>query len=92
MVMNISKYIVIATDDGNEITEKMIVFPSSMKHKTIAKAMVKGRFIIISAGFIDEFLKCYGESMTVNKKSRGEYDTLMLHNMLNIDDKELKFK
>lgn len=86
-----SKYIVVADDDG--YIEKMIIFPESMKHKTMAKAMSRARFPkVVSAGFINEFLECYGESLSTNARSRNEVDTKMLHKMLEIEDKKLKFK
>ena len=84
-----TKYIVCS----NGFTEQMIIFPPTIKHETMAQVMKRARYHeCVSAGFIDEFLKCYGESMTVNRKSRGELDTLMLHTMMEIDDKKLVFK
>ena len=89
--MKFTKYIVVSDVDGN--IERMIIFPSSMKHSTMAKAMKRQRLPnVISAGFIDEFMKCYGESLTVRSKSRGQKDTDMLHKELGINDKKLVFR
>jgi len=86
-----TKYIVVADDHGDY--EKMIIFPASIKHDTMSRAMSRARYPkIVSAGFIDEFMKCYGSSMTLNIESRKEIDTIMLHTMLEIDDKKLIFK
>jgi len=46
---------------------------------------------VVSAGFIDEFMECYGESISVNRKSRKDIDTLMLQTMLSIDDKKIEY-
>ena len=85
-----TKYIVVSNADGH--TEKMIIFPSSIKHETMFGMFKESLWPkIVSAGFISEFMECYGESMSVNRKSR-DLDTLMLQIMLSIDDKEIKMK
>ena len=83
-----TKYIVVK--NASEV-EKIIVFPSEIDHIHMAKAMERLRYpTVVSAGFIDEFMQCYGESMTLRKQSR-DIDTLVLKTMLSIDDKKLQF-
>lgn len=84
-----AKYIVVGDASMNE---KMIVFPPSLKHETVFNVMKRARFeTLVSAGFIDEFCQCYGESVSTYTKSRKEIDTLILKQMLRIDDKKLMF-
>jgi len=92
--MNDSKYVVVSNKPMNKGgIEKLVVFDASLNHIDMAKAMGRlGYSFIISAGFIDEFMNCFGSSMTCRCSTRGDIDTIMLHEMLNIDDKELKFK
>jgi hypothetical protein len=83
-----TKYIVVSNDN----VEQMIVFPASINHIDMAKAMKRMRFHnVVSAGFIDEFMQCYGESTTLRTKAR-DIDTLMLKTMLSIDDKDFVFR
>ena len=85
-----TKYIVL--EDDFVKSPSIIVFPSNISHKNMSDALKRIRFNkVISAGFIDEFMKCYGESQTLNLKSRFEEDTLLLHTMLEISDKTLSF-
>ena len=83
-----TKYVVVA----NDFDEKLIMFPATINHDEMAKAMERLRFPkILSAGFIDEFMQCYGESTTLRLKSR-DIDTTILKSMLSIDDKDIRFK
>jgi hypothetical protein len=82
-----TKYIVVS----NDFDKHMIIFPAIINHDQMAKAMQKLRFPKVeSAGFIDEFMQCYGESSTLRLKSR-DIDTSILKSMLSIDDKVIKF-
>lgn len=88
--MNFSKYIVVGVYGGYD--EKMIVFHKDIKHETMANLMKQAGYkTLVSVGFIDEFMKCYGESMSTGASSRGDVDTKMLHKMLSIADKKLEF-
>ena len=66
------KYIVV-----KKIGESIIVFPSSLNHQEIANRFADCE--IMSAGFvtIDGKIKCYGESVSLNIRSR-ETDSLLL--------------
>lgn len=87
--MNQTKYIVVENDFVK--SPSIIIFPSNISHKNMSDALKRIRFNkVISAGFIDDFMQCYGESQTLNLKSRTE-DTVLLHKMLEISDKILKF-
>lgn len=84
-----SKYIVLSNSIHDE---KMIIFSATINHDQMFQAMKRLRFDkVVSAGWIDEFMQCYGESMTLRTKSR-DIDTLLLKTMLSIDDKEITFK
>jgi len=81
-----TKYIVVSSDFSGE---QLIMFPSVIKHDKMAKAMKRLRYPnVISAGFIDEFMQCYGESTSLRLKSR-DIDTILLKSMLSIDDKKI---
>lgn len=88
-----AKYIVVSTKPMNENgIEKLVVFDASLNHIDMAKAMSRLRYpFIISAGFINEFMECHGSSMTCRCSARGDIDTIMLHAMLNIDDKVVMY-
>ena len=78
------KYIVVADADG--ISEKMIMFDGSLMHETVAKAMARARYPkVVSAGFVDAYMNCFGESMSVGKRSRDDIDSLMIRAMLDLD-------
>ena len=83
------KYIVVSNDVLR--TDNMIIFPANIGHDQMAKMMgmltLKN---VLSAGFIDEFMQCYGESSTLRKQSR-DIDTTILKTMLSIDDKEIVY-
>ena len=85
-----TKYIVVTNHLMSD--EQMILFPSTINHSGMAKCMLSLRYPkVVAAGFVDEFMQCYGESMTLRIKSR-DIDTIMLHAMLSIDDKKIKLK
>lgn len=90
-MFTLPKYIVLGYEDV--ALEKMIVFPHNIRHDTMAKAM---RFLlydhIVSAGFIDEFLQCFGESNSLMIKSRKQVDTDLFKEMMDIEEKELTLK
>mgnify|MGYP007134672514 CR=1 FL=1 len=86
-----SKYIIIADPSGNE---NIIVFPATMVHKDVAWCLAKSKqacFETVSAGFVDEFLNCYGESSSMGLRSRPE-DTNLLRSSLGMNDLEIKYK
>jgi hypothetical protein len=80
------KYIVINLD-GNEM---IFVFPSSINHDRMFEGITTIRVgsdkdwhrirnaEVVSAGFVDKQGNCFGESMTLDKKSRGKADTDLL--------------
>ena len=83
-----TKYIVMSNCIKDE---KIFIFSGTINHSDMVKAMKRLRFDeVISAGFVDEFMQCYGESATLHKKSR-DIDTILLKSMLSIGDKEIKF-
>ena len=59
--------------------EVIIIFSEVIQHSDIAKKLVESEDYVISAGFIrldfDNKLCCYGESISLNKKSRPEKDS-----------------
>lgn len=85
-----NKYISVAIDKYS--MPIIILFPSNIKHIIMSKAMERvGYPIVLSAGFVDDFLQCFGESITLKIKSKSG-DTEILHMQLDIDDKKMKFK
>ena len=89
-MMTRTKYIVV--DNDSILIEHIIIFPAMVSHKSMADAMkLLSLPNVRSAGFIDEFMQCYGESMTLGKKSRN-IDTTLLKTMLEIDDKVIMEK
>lgn len=81
------KYIVIS--DGKH--EYPIIFPQPLVHKQVAQAIedafyrnegVGDDLTVISAGFCDGFdnLRCDSESESLNVKSRGQTDQLLIDN------------
>ena len=79
------KYIMLKVEQGDIDRELPIIFPDQFVHEDIFKALVRStdpssNLIItgvVSAGFInsaDIRSKCYGESTTLKKKSRGQED------------------
>lgn len=87
--MNCAKYVVVSSEYSGEL---MFVFPPTVDHYKMAKSLRKMRLSrVISAGFVDEFMQCFGESMTLRSKSR-DIDTYILKSMLGLDDKEIIFE
>lgn len=66
--------------DLNE-TECFSIFPGFIRHTTMGDFI--GRGTIISAGFINNWFECYGESIGLNKKSRVEKDTALVRKQFN---------
>lgn len=93
-MFNDAKYVVLTNDENGHGMEQIFVFPSNINHVDFAKAMNRCARLpfVVSAGFVNEFMKCYGSSQTLHASSRPEEDTFLLKSMLSIDDKELKFK
>jgi hypothetical protein len=74
-----TKYI-IANIDG---LPTPFIFPETFIHADLAKGV--GRRPILGAGFVsllDGKLTCYGESISLNVKSRGDIDSKILNSML----------
>lgn len=59
------KYIIVE-DMG---LEQAIVFSEIIKHSDVARMLP-----VISAGFCSIYVSCWGHSLSLNKKSRGEVD------------------
>ena len=91
-MLGCAKYIVVA----NEIdlrNERIFSFHPTITHKEMFQSVKRLRFdTLISAGFIDEFMQCFGESMTLNIKARPDEDTRLLKKMFQIDDKHISIK
>jgi hypothetical protein len=69
--MNGAKYIVV-TDNPDRGIERFVMFDAGINHNDMAKAMERLRYPhVLAAGFVNEFMGCYGESMTLRLKSRG---------------------
>ena len=78
------KYIIV--QDG--YNENIVLFSSMLKHRDIAKQLTDNDLSrVVSAGQIlvddDNSLICTGESLTLNLKSRGEQDNIILRASLN---------
>jgi len=76
------KYVTFKDFRGDEY---IITFPSYMTHSELAESVVElsDEFLKpISGGFIENG-ECVGESISLNLKSRGEQDTLLLKKMRN---------
>jgi hypothetical protein len=94
-----TKYIVVGNQlsgdehHGSLINVRIFPFHSSIKHKSMFEVIKRLRFnVLVSAGFIDEFMNCYGSSESLRASSRPNEDTELLHRMFDIRDKELKYK
>ena len=79
-----SKYIIV--DNATGIIP--VVFTELATHKDVARGFMPGT--IIGAGFcyIDERdckYVCYGESTSLNVKSRGDEDSKLLNKFLGVD-------
>ena len=76
------KYIVVKDTYG----ENTYIFPAIVNHSAMARN-VGGE--IISAGFINYRLECYGESVTLKVKAREKEDTeLVRRKLFGFDDRE----
>jgi len=85
------KYIVVK--DSHVMKEDIFTFHPTITHISMYRAIRElGYDEIVSAGFVGEFMECYGSSSTLRVSSRPEKDTKMLHRLFEIDDKEIKFK
>ena len=74
-----TKYIIFDTD-----LLTPVVFPDTLIHVDVAKAL---GYPVISAGFceiIGDKYECYGESVSLNVKSRYREDSEILNRMLNL--------
>ena len=96
MFNNDNKYIVVGNSIDGRIDDNYdeIIFPFSrnINHSYMFKLVKRARYdTLVSAGFIDEFMNCYGSSMTLRVSSRPE-DTELLHRFFRIDDKKLTYK
>ncbi len=56
--------------------ETFVIFPYLIKHINMASHIGFGS--IISAGFVNDWFDCYGESIGLGKKSRVEADTALI--------------
>ncbi len=56
--------------------ETFVIFPCLIKHVDMAPHAGIGT--IISAGFVNNWFECYGESIGLGKKSRIEKDTALI--------------
>jgi len=71
------------------ITEKgPVIFPNSLEHKKVAGCLQECPVISAGLVLIKDFepnkLTCYGESLSLNIKSRAEEDTNILKNFLKV--------
>jgi hypothetical protein len=70
----------------------IMVFPPIINHVDMASAMKRLRYPVVrSAGFVDEFMQCYGESQGLRLKSK-DGDTELLHRQLNLSDKQINWE
>ena len=88
--MTNTKYIAVAIRE--HAIPVIILFPAVINHVDMAKAMKDiGYKVWKSAGFVDEFMQCYGESQGLGLKSKST-DTDRLHTQLEIADKKIKLE
>jgi len=79
--MNQMKYIVIEYSLG----EKIYLFTEADTHSEIARDLCGDISKIVSAGFVtyvEDNLECYGRSVSLDIKSRGDIDTALLNREL----------
>ncbi len=87
--MNEAKYI--AWDNG--MFDTIIIFDATMTHMTVAHNLCIKGDSVIGAGFVSSNLQCYGESVSLNKKSRNDPDTKLLYRMLNgWEDRDIPYE
>lgn len=72
MSMNM-KYVVL---DGH-MCDEIYLFPNMIPHDEFVKNMVVKKDVI-SAGFVDEHLDCYGKSVSLGVEAREVIDTALL--------------
>lgn len=78
--MNKTKYIVFESG----YSEDILIFGSTQKHSDVVNMMRLTKDDIISAGFVaiyedngEVVVRCYGESTSLNIKSRAKEDTFL---------------
>jgi hypothetical protein len=80
----IMKYVVFDSYRGKQI----IIFPKIIQHSTMADDVHRSSFgamTAISAGFIESG-ECIGKSESLNMESRGDEDTALISNLLDISN------
>ena len=81
--MTTSKYICIDYPNKGEV---IIIFSDMLVHRDMARSNAHSGCQILSAGFVMENmtgrLVCYGESESLEIKSRPEIDTALVNKML----------
>jgi hypothetical protein len=94
-----TKYIVVGNQMsgdgqwGSVINITIFPFHPTISHEAMFKIIKRARFsVLVSAGFIDEFMQCYGSSSSLRIGSRPEEDTKLLQKMFQIQDKKLTYK
>jgi len=83
------KYVVFDGHNG----EQIIIFPKIIQHSVMASnvsASSFGGMKAISGGFIVNG-ECVGESESLRMKSRGDKDTRLINELLNLDYTETRF-
>jgi hypothetical protein len=86
-----AKYVVVSYRE-NAYLEKIFPFDNSIQHSAMFEILKSAGFdSVVSAGFIDEFMQCYGSSTSLRANSRPAEDTKLLKSMFSIDDKEIIF-
>lgn len=81
--MNFAKYVIV----NNLGTTLAMIFSPDIEHRKMAYGAV-GRDVL-GAGFVEIFhkkeglvVKCFGESMSLNAKSRGKVDAEIIQKLL----------
>ena len=69
------KYIVWKTPTG---PDAFIIFSNFIKHDQMALMLNVFPEYIKGAGFVNDWFECYGESISLKKKSRIEEDTTLI--------------
>lgn len=81
------KYIVVMNSETE--MEEIFTFPMTIDHDAMFEAIYRAKNctreywtrnwrVAVSAGFVASNNECYGESISMNLKSRNEVDTLIL--------------
>jgi len=72
---------------------RIFVFHPAIDHRIMYNHIRElGYGEVVSAGFVDEFMQCYGRSMSLSTLSRPNRDTELLKKFFNIQDKDIKYK